>query len=384
MVGLTDAGDPQANPVVPGQLVERYDYDPYGTPYVETWDSVTQAFVRQPDASSSYGNPFLWTGQRWDASVRLYHFWARSYSPHLGRWLQRDPLGYIDGPNLYEYVRSAPTVLVDPLGLMPPGGYPPYAPSPGGDDDGGGSGDEGGSEADPCGDGGEVDQPQVPAEPPEWQGSREEALLLLQQLLALEQVQRDKVTMWWISMLIEMMAEDHARWRAGIQDFIDHYFTERDPDADYPEYHSEGPIEDFAKDCFWRVIHSDEVLAEMSYIRILVESVGVSTVVGAGGYFAVTYAIAAAEGQAGWVSLRIGLSEGSSLLHAGVGSSSGSFHFLGLSGGMHMTAAMADFTAVVVIPMVARNPRALPAMMEAGQTAYNCVTGVIRMVWAAL
>ncbi len=25
-------------PVVPGRLVERYDYDPYGTPYVETWD----------------------------------------------------------------------------------------------------------------------------------------------------------------------------------------------------------------------------------------------------------------------------------------------------------------------------------------------------------
>ncbi len=158
VVGLTDAGDPQANPVVPGQLVERYDYDPYGTPYVESWDSVTQAFVRQSDASSSYGNPFLWTGQRWDASVRLYHFWARSYSPHLGRWLQRDPLGLRGGLNVYECVRWAPTVFVEPLGLMSPGGYPPYAPFPGGDnDDGGddgGSGDEGRPEAAPCGDAG--------------------------------------------------------------------------------------------------------------------------------------------------------------------------------------------------------------------------------------
>jgi YD repeat-containing protein len=42
---------------------------------------------------------------------------ARHYDPHHGRWLQRDPAGYVDGMNLYEYVRSRPTVFVDPSGL---------------------------------------------------------------------------------------------------------------------------------------------------------------------------------------------------------------------------------------------------------------------------
>ncbi|MCP4591891.1 MAG: RHS repeat-associated core domain-containing protein [bacterium] len=70
-----------------------------------------------PTAGSKYGNPFMWTGQRYDAPVGLYHFVYRSYSPTLGRWLQRDPLGYVDGASFYEFVRSAATSAIDPLGL---------------------------------------------------------------------------------------------------------------------------------------------------------------------------------------------------------------------------------------------------------------------------
>jgi hypothetical protein len=40
------------------------------------------------------------------------------YDPKHGRWLQRDPLGYVDGMNLYEYVKSAPPRLLDPDGLV--------------------------------------------------------------------------------------------------------------------------------------------------------------------------------------------------------------------------------------------------------------------------
>ena len=66
---------------------------------------------------SKYGNPFMWTGQAFDQNTRQYHFWARAYSPHLGRWLQRDPLGYVDGVGLYEYAISDPVGFVDPAGL---------------------------------------------------------------------------------------------------------------------------------------------------------------------------------------------------------------------------------------------------------------------------
>jgi len=104
VVALTDDG---------GNVVERYRYDPYGRTYIYDADGTT---LRQ---ASAYGNPFMFTAQRYDAAVGTYHFLYRTYLPWLGRWGQRDPLGYVDGTNLYEYVRSFPLRYVDPLGLMP-------------------------------------------------------------------------------------------------------------------------------------------------------------------------------------------------------------------------------------------------------------------------
>ena len=122
VVGLVDADDPDATPdPIPAKLVERYDYDPYGKTYVEYWDATAGggagAWIRTADAASHFGNPFMWTSQRYDQTVGLYHFPFRSYSPELGRWLQRDPLGYVDGVSLYQYVGSHPTMFADPLGL---------------------------------------------------------------------------------------------------------------------------------------------------------------------------------------------------------------------------------------------------------------------------
>jgi len=47
----------------------------------------------------------------------LYTVRFRTYSPTLGRWLERDPAGYVDGMDLYEYVRGGPIAAVDPTGL---------------------------------------------------------------------------------------------------------------------------------------------------------------------------------------------------------------------------------------------------------------------------
>jgi len=38
------------------------------------------------------------------------------YHPTVGRWIQRDPIGYADGRNLYEYARSSPSMHRDPEG----------------------------------------------------------------------------------------------------------------------------------------------------------------------------------------------------------------------------------------------------------------------------
>ena len=140
VVGLLDAGEPDATPEpVPARLVERYDYDPYGKTYIAHWDPAAGSgsgdWVRhEPDEPSAFGNPFMWTGQRHDVAIGLYHFPFRTYSPRLGRWLQRDPLGYVDGVNLVEYVRSMVNRFVDPLGFE--SGAPSNWPIPPGHGDG--------------------------------------------------------------------------------------------------------------------------------------------------------------------------------------------------------------------------------------------------------
>lgn len=40
-----------------------------------------------------------------------------TYSPNLGRWLQEDPLAYVDTNNLYEFVSDNPVNQFDPLGF---------------------------------------------------------------------------------------------------------------------------------------------------------------------------------------------------------------------------------------------------------------------------
>ena len=54
-----------------------------------------------------------------DKEFGLIYNRARYLSPKLGRFLQRDPLGYVDGMSLYEYVGSGPVRRRDPSGRTP-------------------------------------------------------------------------------------------------------------------------------------------------------------------------------------------------------------------------------------------------------------------------
>ena len=93
VVGITDSA---------GSLVESYDYDIYGS------------FVR---SGTDVGNPYFFTGRRYDTETSLYYYRARYYSPIIGRFLQTDPVYYMNGPNLYTYVLNNPLNRIDPYGL---------------------------------------------------------------------------------------------------------------------------------------------------------------------------------------------------------------------------------------------------------------------------
>lgn len=91
VIALTDAA---------GALAESYAYTPFG----------------QSNGTSSVGNPYQYTGRRFDDESGLYYYRARYYHPELRRFMQPDPIGYLDGMHVYAYVGNNPVMFVDPYG----------------------------------------------------------------------------------------------------------------------------------------------------------------------------------------------------------------------------------------------------------------------------
>jgi len=108
----------------PGSYDVRYDIDLDGDN-----DATDRAIAQTYYQGTTYGwdvlssNPDTGTGNRkgyagyeYHEAVSLYHIRNRVLHPELGRWTRRDPLGYVDGMSVYEYVRSSPIVDVDYMG----------------------------------------------------------------------------------------------------------------------------------------------------------------------------------------------------------------------------------------------------------------------------
>jgi RHS repeat-associated protein len=93
-----------------GPVVERYVYDPYGKVSVldGNWNG---------QSPTVYGNEMLFGGYRKDPETQLWLARNRAYHPTLGRWVQRDPSGYNQGLNLYQYVSGSPSNSTDATGL---------------------------------------------------------------------------------------------------------------------------------------------------------------------------------------------------------------------------------------------------------------------------
>jgi len=99
------------------EIVERYEYDPYGSVRIfKGYDSAEGHEDLTVVSDSIAGNPFLFAGYFYDNETGLYHVRHRMYSPTLQRWLQRDPEGYIDGMSTYVYTRANPVSWTDAAG----------------------------------------------------------------------------------------------------------------------------------------------------------------------------------------------------------------------------------------------------------------------------
>ena len=114
-----------------GTVVERYEYDAYGTVHIfdGSWNT---------RSASAYGNPYFFQGHLLDrldnGGLEIMEWRHRTYDSFSGRWLTPDKLGllsdawdgtlaahpiqqYAYGLNPYEFVGGAPMSHTDAMGL---------------------------------------------------------------------------------------------------------------------------------------------------------------------------------------------------------------------------------------------------------------------------
>ncbi len=88
-----------------GSLVNTYNYKAYGESLSTT---------------GNLENRYRYTGREYveagSNGTELYYYRARYYRPDLGRFISKDPLGMIDGANMFIYVKNNPVSLADPTG----------------------------------------------------------------------------------------------------------------------------------------------------------------------------------------------------------------------------------------------------------------------------
>jgi RHS repeat-associated protein len=70
------------------------------------WDAVYDPFGGVNSIAGAATNNLRFPGQYFMMEDGLHYNWCRHYDPTIGRYIQPDPLGFINGPSLYTYVRN--------------------------------------------------------------------------------------------------------------------------------------------------------------------------------------------------------------------------------------------------------------------------------------
>lgn len=85
-----------------GRVIQTYEYDSFGN---------------MQSQKNRIEQPFTYTAREWDKETRLYYYRARYYDPMEGRFIQKDPIGFNGGINVYVYTSNNPINRTDPSGL---------------------------------------------------------------------------------------------------------------------------------------------------------------------------------------------------------------------------------------------------------------------------
>ena len=108
-------GTPQKMTDASGTVVWSADYKPFGEATITV---------------STITNNLRFPGQYFDAETGLSYNYFRDYNPVIGRYIESDPIGILEGANhLYAYVGNNPLKWFDPEGLEPSNGGPYHPPS---------------------------------------------------------------------------------------------------------------------------------------------------------------------------------------------------------------------------------------------------------------
>jgi RHS repeat-associated protein len=89
------------------QLISYEEYFPFGGTAIIAGSNQTE--VRLKD--------YRYSGKECDDSTGLYYYGRRYYVSWLGRWLNSDPAGTVDGLNLFAFVSNNPLKYKDALGM---------------------------------------------------------------------------------------------------------------------------------------------------------------------------------------------------------------------------------------------------------------------------
>jgi RHS repeat-associated protein len=98
---------------------QRRTFDPWGNPLTRDAAGNLRASTLQERRADYDALPLAWASQEVDPDTGLTHYHFREYSPSLGGWLTRDPIGLAGGYlNLRSYLGNRPMDALDKDGRL--------------------------------------------------------------------------------------------------------------------------------------------------------------------------------------------------------------------------------------------------------------------------